>query len=162
VTVAVVRPDSWNLPLFVHVLGAMALFGATFATATLAWVTPRRPDELARATFRTLVAAVIPAWVVMRIGAQLIESKEDFAKDPGWVDVGFVVSEPGLIVILAATGIAFWASRRRGEGWQPRAVAILATLYIAALAVAWWAMSAKPGSASATRSTASITRVASG
>ena len=144
-TIFAIRPGSWNLPLFVHVVGAIALFGATSAAALLAWATPRRPDVLARAAFRTLVAAVLPSWVVMRIGAQLIESKEDFADDPGWVGVGFAVAEPGLILILVATGIAFWASRRGGAGWQPRAVAVLATVYIAALAVAWWAMSAKPG-----------------
>lgn len=32
---AVVRPDSWNLPLFLHVLGAMVLVG-TLATAAVA------------------------------------------------------------------------------------------------------------------------------
>ena len=30
---AVIRPDSWNLPLFLHVLGATVLFGATATVA---------------------------------------------------------------------------------------------------------------------------------
>jgi uncharacterized membrane protein len=143
---ASVRPDSWNLPLFVHVLGAMVLFGGTFAVATFAWAAERRADRelLARVTFRTLLAIVLPAWIAMRFGAQWTESKEDIAGDPTWLSVGFVVAEPGLLLILVATGLAYWATRRRGAGWQPRAVAALASLYLVALAVAWWVMSTKP------------------
>jgi hypothetical protein len=142
---ATIRPDSWNLPLFLHVLGAMALFGATLTGAMLAWVTPRQPAVLARATFRTLLVAALPAWVLMRLAAGWIESKEDLGdSDPGWLGVGFIVAEPGLLLLLVAIGLAFWSTRRGGDGWQPRVVAVLATVYVAALAVAWWAMSAKP------------------
>jgi hypothetical protein len=42
-------------------------------------------------------------------------------------------------------GFAFWWTRRRGEGWQGRVVLALGSLYLLALAVAWWSMSAKPG-----------------
>jgi hypothetical protein len=143
---ASVRPDSWNLPLFVHVLGAMTLFGGTLAVAAFGWAAVRRParELLARVAFRTLLAVVLPAWIVMRIGAAWIESKEDISGDPTWIGVGYTVSEPGLIVLLATIGVAYWATRRRGAGWQPRAVAVLASLYLLALAVAWWSMSTKP------------------
>jgi hypothetical protein len=31
---AVIRPDSWNFPLFLHVLGAMILVGATLTAGS--------------------------------------------------------------------------------------------------------------------------------
>jgi hypothetical protein len=136
---------SEKLALFVHVLGAITLFGGTLSVATLAWTGIRRPQHalLSRATFRTLLALVIPAWIVMRIGAGWIESAEDVDEDATWIGIGFIVAEPGLLILLVATGFAFWWSRRP-DGWQGRVVAGLATIYVAALAVAWWAMSAKP------------------
>jgi hypothetical protein len=100
---------------------------------------------LSRVAFRTLIFVVLPSWIVMRVGAQLIANKEFPDKTPGWVDVGFVVSEPGLIILIAL-GVLAWASARRGGvGRASVAVAVLAPVYLAALAVAWWAMSAKPG-----------------
>ena len=32
-TLAAIRPDEWNLPLFVHVLGAIVLVGGVMAGA---------------------------------------------------------------------------------------------------------------------------------
>jgi hypothetical protein len=143
---ASIRPDSWNLPLLVHVLGAMVLFGGTLSVATFGWAATRRPQRalLARASFRTLLAVVLPAWVVMRVGGQWTESKEDISGNPGWVMTGVIVAEPGLLLLLVATGLAYWATRRRGTGWQTTAVAALSSLYLVALAVAWWVMSTKP------------------
>jgi hypothetical protein len=143
---ASVRPHSWDLPLFVHVLGAMVLFGGTLTVAAFAWASARRPQRglLARATFRTLLAVVLPAWIVMRIGAQWTQSKEDISGTPGWIGAGMAVSDAGLVLLLVAVGLAYWAARLRGAGWQPRAVAVLSSLYLVALAVAWWVMSTKP------------------
>jgi hypothetical protein len=143
---ASVRPGAWNLPLFVHVLGAMVLFGGTLTVAALGWAAERRPQRelLARAAFRTLLAVVLPAWIAMRAAGQWTYSREDLSGNPGWVMTGIIVAEPGLVLLLVATGLAYWAVRRRGAGWQPRAVAALASLYLVALAVAWWVMSTKP------------------
>ncbi len=142
---ATIRPDSWNLPLFLHVLGAMLLFGTTAATATLSLAAWRSNRELLLgATLRTLLIGVLPAWLLTRAAAQWILDKWNFGDDePGWVGVGFLVTEPGLVILLLMTLFA-WLARRRGGGWPIRAVAVLALVYIAALAVAWWAMSAKP------------------
>jgi len=50
------------------------------------------------------------------------------------------------LILLIALGVLAWVSARRGGvGRASMAVAILAPVYLAALAVAWWAMSAKPG-----------------
>ena len=141
-----------KLALTLHVVGAIALFGGTLALASLAWAGVRRPDVplLARTTFRTLLVVALPAWVLMRIGAALIESKEKssgaITDEEGWLGVGFMVAEPGLLLLLLATGAAFWWTRREGRAWQGRAVAILLSIYVVVLAAAWWAMSAKPGS----------------
>ena len=140
------RPDSWNLPLFLHILGATVLFG-TIATVAIVGFASRSHagDEglLARVAARTFLFGVIPSFILMRAGAQWIVGKEypGNAKTPGWVDVGFVVTEPGAILLLV-TGILIWISVRRGR--LMLAVPILAALYVVALGVAWVAMSGKP------------------
>jgi len=145
---ALVRPDSWNFPLFLHVLGAIVLAGSIGAVTVLALAARQRRAHaalLSRLAFRTLILVVVPSWIVMRVGAQLIADKEFPDKTPGWVDVGCVVSEPGLIVLIALGVLAWVSARRSGVGRASVALAILAPVYLAALAVAWWAMSAKPG-----------------
>ena len=59
---ALVRPDSWNFPLFLHVLGAGVLVGAVGATVVIA----TRAPALRRLLVRTIGFLVIPAWVLMR------------------------------------------------------------------------------------------------
>jgi hypothetical protein len=145
---AVVRPDSWNFPLFLHVLGAIVLAGSIGAVIVLAVAVRKRRAQgalLSRVALRTLIFVAVPSWIVMRVGAQLIVDKEFPDKAPGWVGVGFAVSEPGLILLIALGVLAWVSARRGGVGRASVAVAILAPVYLGALAVAWWAMSAKPG-----------------
>ena len=145
---ALIRPDSWNFPLFLHVLGAIVLAGSIGAVTVLGLAVRKRGAHaamLSRVAFRTLIFVVLPSWIVMRVGAQLIADKEFPDKTPGWVDVGFVVSEPGLVLLIALGALAWVSARRGGVGRASMAVTILAPVYLAALAVAWWAMSAKPG-----------------
>jgi hypothetical protein len=141
---ALARPDSFDFPLFLHVFGAMLLVGTTAATAALALAGWRSEREwIFSATLRTLLIGVLPAWLLTRVAAQWILSKWDYDKDPGWVGVGFAVTEPGLILLLLAVLFA-WLARRRKGGWPIKAAAVLLLIYSAALAVAWWVMSAKP------------------
>jgi hypothetical protein len=145
---ALVRPDSWNFPLFLHILGAIVLAGSIGAVTVFALAARKQSAHralLSRLAFRTLIFVVVPAFIVMRVGAQLIADKEFPDKTPGWVAVGFVVSEPGLILLIALGVLAWVSARRGGAGRASVALAILAPVYLAALAVAWWAMSAKPG-----------------
>ncbi len=135
-------------PLFLHVLGAMTLFGAILAaviTSTVAW---RCPDLafLRAATFWALVSAV-PGYVVFRIAAQVIYSDEKDifgGKDPTWIGVGFIVSDAGLLLLLLSIGLAYWW-KRSGKPVAGRIVAGLASIYLVLLGVAWFAMSAKWG-----------------
>jgi hypothetical protein len=144
---AVIRPDAWNLPLFLHVFAAIALFGATAAALTLAWAgrRPGSPSALARGAFGTLLVVALPAWALMFVFGSATKSKEHLPSGVNWVDVPAMIASVGLIVLLAATGSAFSWRRNPAGTWQPRAVAGLSAAYIVALAFAWWVMTAKPG-----------------
>jgi hypothetical protein len=76
-------------PLFLHVLGAIALFGGVGTVAVLAVAALRERTQTAmlqRAAFMTTLLLVWPAYVVMRVGAQWVASNEHLDKNPpGWV-----------------------------------------------------------------------------
>jgi hypothetical protein len=147
-----IRPDDWNLPLFLHVLGAMVLVGSlVLVVASLA--SARGGDSAAglRLGYRSLLLGVIPSWIVMRVAAQWIASKEglDEGDVPGWVDIGFMTSEPTLLLLIAATICAGIAARRardggRGFGGLNTAALVLVVISLVAYVVAIWAMSTKP------------------
>ena len=144
---AAIRPDSWNLPLFLHVLGATLLFGTTATVAIAGFAARARRDHsalLARIVLRTFLLGVIPSWILMRAGAAWIGDKEFPDKTPGWVDVGFIVSEPGAILLIIVRILAWLAARKQGVGRAAVAVPVLASIYLVALGIAWFAMSAKP------------------
>ena len=136
------------LPLFLHVLGAMTLVGAILAATIVSWVAWPRPDVaiLRRTALRTLLFVGVPAYVVMRLGAQWIYSKEGFSgkNDPTWVGVGFGAADAGLLVLLVTIGFAVWWNRS-GKAAPARIVAGLSSVYLVLLAIAWLAMSGKWG-----------------
>lgn len=146
---AAIRPDAWNLPLFLHVLGAVLTFGATAAVAVLAFAGRPETDRalwLRRLAFTVGLAVLIPAWILMRVAAQWVDDKEfPGGHEPGWVGVGFIVSEGGLLLIVVMLILA-WLSRRRLESRAAAVVPWLASFYLVALGAAWFAMSGKPGS----------------
>lgn len=142
---AIVRPDGWNLPLFVHVAGAMLLVGALVVVALTTAGALRRGDDaavLTRLALRTLLIGVLPAYIAMRAGAEWIASEEGI-DDPTWVGIGYSTSDGGLLLTLVAIVLA-WRATRRGPGGSARAVLVLSALLIVAYAVAIWAMTAKP------------------
>jgi hypothetical protein len=135
-------------PLFIHVLGAMVLFGAVLTAAIVSWVGWRKPaPPLARVAFWSLLAVAVPAYVAMRGGAQWVYSDEGFSgnNDPTWLKLGSNIADGGLIVLLLAIGAAFWW-RRTGNVRAGRIVAGLSAVYLVLLAIAWMAMSGKWGS----------------
>jgi hypothetical protein len=140
---ALVRPDSWNLPLFLHVLGAVILVGSIAATALAAGRSHESP-LFRRVTFWTLASVVLPAWALMRFAGQWIDSKEDVPGDPAWLGIGFMVGDVGLLVLLVTLIVGWWSTRRVDKRWPAQTVTVLASLYLAALLVAMWAMTAKP------------------
>ena len=144
---ASIRPDSWNFPLFLHVFGAMVLVGSvTAAVVAQLWtVMPADGERLRRFSFRTLLLAALPAYIVMRIGAEWMYSKEfgDAEDDPTWIGIGYITADLGALLLLIAlitAGIAAWKSKNR----LGKASGVIAAIALAGWIVAVWAMSGKP------------------
>jgi len=142
-----IRPDSWNFPLFVHVLGATLLVGAV-ATAVLALLTPRGggdPSGLRRFAFRTLLFVGLPSYIVMRVGGEWLYSKEfgDSDDDPAWVGIGYITADIGAVLFLVALICAGIASSKSKERLG-KASGIIVALALVGWLVAVWAMGAKP------------------
>jgi hypothetical protein len=132
-------------PLFLHVLGAMTLFGGILTATIVSGVAWRRPGVavLRRAAFWALVAS-IPDYVVMRAGAQWIYSKEGWTghNDPTWLNIGFPVADGGALLLLIAIGTAWWW-RRSGRPVAGHILTGVSSVYLLLLAVSWLAMSGK-------------------
>jgi hypothetical protein len=146
---AAIRPDDWNFALLVHAGGAMVLVGGLLAASSLLAFS-RGSTDLLRLGYWTLVAVALPGYVVMRIGAQWIYSKEgwdDLPNTPTWLDLGFIIADLGavlMLVTLIVGGIGVYRLRDgRGEGLL-KAAMVISVLILAAALVAVWAMAGKP------------------
>jgi hypothetical protein len=152
--ILVIRPDSWNFPLLVHVAGAMLLVAAVFVAMVAlvqAWrdADPQVASTLVRFGFRTLLLAAIPSYFVMRIGAQWVASREyPDNVDLNWLGIGYAVGDFGGLLLLITTIVAGFAARRAraaaAVGGLARAVTVLTLVLVVAYGVAIWAMTAKP------------------
>ncbi len=146
---AAIRPDAWNLPLLLHVLGAMVAMGGLVLALT-ALAATRGADAVAsvRLGYRALLLGTLPAYVVMRASAEWIADKEginDLDEPPSWVDIGYMVAEPGLVLIIVATVLTGLAARRASaEGNGVKVATALVALTVLAYLVAIWAMTTKP------------------
>ena len=147
---AAVRPDDVNIALLVHVLGAMVLVGGllTAATAGIVGWRDETPD-LRRFSYKTLLAVVLPGYVVMRVGADwtYLEENLDDAPDQVWVGIGYITADLGALLLLVALilgGIGLRRSRRGKGDRLLKTSTVIATVLLAAYVVAVWAMGAKP------------------
>jgi hypothetical protein len=146
-----IRSDSINVALLVHVAGAMVLVGALVTASAMAiagW-----NDEsatLRRLSYWTLLAVALPGYIVMRIGAQWVQSKEhldNLPNDPAWLSIGFITADAGALLLLIALivgGIGMRRSRSGRGGGLLKASSVIATVLVAAYIVTIWAMGAKP------------------
>jgi len=149
---AAIRPDGWNVALFVHVLGATVIVGSlVFALVALAAARGAQDATSLRLGYRVLLLGALPGYVVMRGGAEWIASKEHVADVPGglaWVDIGYMVGDAGLLFLVAATVLSGLAVRRAAaapaDGRAPRVAAGLVALTLLGYVVAIWAMTTKP------------------
>jgi hypothetical protein len=156
VLLAAIRADEVNLPLFVHVLGAMLLVGTLLAVSTAILAGWRRTDAgearaLTRFGLWALLLGVFPSYILMRVGAQWTEAEENLPEaieDSAWLGIGYITADAGALLILVSIVLSALGLRRlRGESGGTglaRAVGVIATLLLAAYVVAVWAMSAKP------------------
>jgi hypothetical protein len=148
---AAIRPDSWNFPLLVHVFGAMLLVGGLVTcTASLAFA--KGEPRLLRLGYWSLVVISLPGWILMRIGAQWIYSKEHWEDVPDrlipkWINIGFLVADlSGLILLvsLIVGGIGVYRLRQGNGSRLLRVTLMFAIVLLAAAVVAVWAMAGKP------------------
>jgi len=169
---AVIRPDSWNFPLFLHVLGATILVGGVLTGASALRFARGNPRQL-RLGYWSLLLVAFPGLVLMRLGATLIWSKETGhsffwaifphpSVDPRWIEIGGTVSDLGGAGLVLAL-ILGWFGLKRMEGAQGDLLTkvpvvskmtgetlLRLTLYIsfallAGYVLAVWAMAGKPG-----------------
>jgi len=150
---AAIRPDEWELPLFIHVFGALTLIGAVvLATAMLFTAWRDASAANLRLAVRALTLGVIPAWVVLRGSAEWIADKEgwnDVDDPPDWIDLGYMAGDVGFLLILLSTLFGWLALRKARADGSPsgtvRAAAILIAVLLVLNLVALWAMTTKPG-----------------
>ena len=146
---ASIRPDSLNLPLFVHVLGAMILVGGLLTT-TIAVLAARGDARVLRIGAMTLFFVCLPGYFIMRGGAQWIYSREhldELDSDPAWIGIGFITADAGgllLLISLILAGIGVRKQRNGGGTGLLRASLFISVVLLAAYVVAIWAMGAKP------------------
>ena len=98
-----------------------------------------------RFAFRTLLFVGLPAYIVMRIGAEWLYSKEfgDSDDDPAWIGIGYITADIGAILFLIALICAGIASAKSKNSLGGRRRVLVAIALVGWL-VAVWAMGAKP------------------
>jgi hypothetical protein len=150
---AVTRPTDWNFPLFVHVVGAVTLVGGILTCATFLGFA-RGDSRLLRLGYWALLAVSLPGWIIMRIGAEWIYSKEGWddlpegIDEPDWLGIGWIASDLGGLVLLVSLILGGIGVRRLGEGKGAgllKTVLVLSIVLLAIYVIAAWAMAGKPG-----------------
>jgi hypothetical protein len=146
---AATRPTDWNLPLFVHVLGAAVLVSGLF-TGAGALALARGQERLLRVGYWSLVAVGLPGLVLMRIGAEWIYSKEGWDEvedEPAWLGIGWVTADLGGLLFLLSLvigGVGVYRLRSGKGGALLKVTLVLSLILLAAYVVAAWAMAGKP------------------
>jgi hypothetical protein len=149
----VIRPHDWDLPLIVHILGAMILVGAlTLSAVSLIAAWRSNSAALTRLGFMSLFYGAIPGWIVMRGGAAWIANKEGLDNsniDLSWINIGNSAADGGFLLLIIATvigGLMVRRIKRDGSASQvpTRIVTGLVSLMLVAYLVAVWAMTTKP------------------
>ena len=164
-------PSSWNLPLLVHVTGAMILVGGMLAAAT-ALISAHGDEKRLRLGYYSLLFVAFPGMILTKLGATLIWSKESphsligaafpHRDDPNWIMIGGTVLDGGggLLVLGLILG---WFGLRRMDGRENDFLAkvpvlkkmtgetllklttIISVVLLAGYVAVIWAMGAKPG-----------------
>ena len=148
---ALIRPDSWFFPLFLHIAGAMVLVGAlTLASVYLIASWRSGSAALIRTAYMSLFYAALPGYIVLRVGAEWIADKEGLTdSNLTWVGIGYGVSDMGALLLIIALVIGGISVRRMNRGGTPSPIAArivtgLVSLVLIAYLVAVWAMTTKP------------------
>ena len=148
---AAIRPDSWNFPLFVHVFGAMILVGGLVTSASVLGFARGETRSL-RLGYWSLLALALPGWIVMRVGAEWISSKEGWdelpeSAEPDWLGIGYLTADAGGLILLVSLILGGVGVDRLREGKGSgllKATLVLSLVLLAVYLVAVWAMTGKP------------------
>ncbi len=81
-TLATIRPDSWNFPLFVHIVGAVVFAGGVLSCAAMLGFA-RGDARMLRFGYWTLVAVALPGYIILRVGAEWVSRRKAWASPPG-------------------------------------------------------------------------------
>jgi hypothetical protein len=146
------RTDAAKFWLFLHILGGMVAVGALLL-CVLALIGAWRSGSpaLTRLSWRTFLYGAIPGFLLMRIAAQVVLNKEGLDSDEidlTWVNIGFTVTDVGVLFLIIA-GILLGVVVRRGESAAGPSVSArvatgLLSILLVAYLVAIWAMTTKP------------------
>ena len=150
---ALTRPTEFNFPLFVHIVGAVVLVGGIFTAASFLGFA-RGDSRLLRFGYWSLLAVALPGWIIMRIGAEWIYSKEGWddlpegISEPDWLGIGYIAADLGGLILLASLIIGGIGVRRLGQDKGAgllKTTLVLSIVLLAIYVVAAWAMAGKPG-----------------
>lgn len=146
IDLAAIRPDEWNMALFIHVFSAFTLVGAlVMAGVYLHGASRDGSIALTRLGYRSLLLGVLPAFIAMRVSAQWIASKEGVDDaDLTWVEIGYASTDIGALALIAALIASAVAVRGGGGGRGTRIAAGLVALLAVLNLVVIWVMATKP------------------
>jgi hypothetical protein len=148
---SITRPDSWDLPLFLHIAGAMVLVGAlTLSSVYLIASWRSGSAALIRVAYMTLFYGALPGYIVFRAGAEWIADKEHLTdSNVTWIGIGYGVSDLGALLLIISLIVGGISVRRMNKGRTPSPIAArivtgLVSVVLIAYLVAVWAMTTKP------------------
>jgi hypothetical protein len=145
--IAAVRADEVDLPLFLHILGAMVLVGGIVLAVLYLVPAWRGSGESLRLALRVLLLGALPGYIVMRGGAEWLYVKEgldDLPEDPAWIGIGYGVADIGLVLLIVAALAAWLARRRGGTGIGVRIATVIVAFVLFMDLLAIWAMTTRP------------------
>ena len=166
-----IRPDSWNFPLLIHIVGATVLVGGVLTGAS-ALRAANGNLRLLRLGYNALLYVALPGLIVMRIGAATMWQKYNpnhsflwavfpHRHDVTWIKIGGTVADFGGGLLLLAL-ILGWFGLKRMEGVQGdfltkfpvvskmtgetllRLTMLITIVLLAGYVLAVWAMAGKP------------------
>jgi hypothetical protein len=123
-SLADLRPNSFNFPLLIHIVGATVLVGGVLTAAAALYFARGNARQLRLGYFSLLLVA-FPGYLLAKLGATLIWHKESVHSfigaafphrgDPRWVEIGGTALDFGGALLVLAL-ILGWFGLKRMEG----------------------------------------------
>jgi hypothetical protein len=164
------RPNNFNLPLFIHVLGVTVLFGGVLTAAAALFFARGNARQL-RLGYYSLLLVGLPGLILAKLGATLIWHKESVHSligsafphrdDPRWIEIGGTALDGGGALLVLALILGWFGVQRLngGQGDLLSKVPVVSTMsgekllrltmyisfvLLAGYVLAVWAMGGKP------------------